>query len=109
MEFPKQSILTQSLTEAEFIVLTHMSIEALWMLHIIAEIFQLLNFWVNIYSDNQSFIETTYNKSQSTALNDEGLQHYIVFYLRYNQKKIMIEISNWSNVDRYSHNRASKH
>ena len=50
----KQIIVALSLTEAEFITLTHATKEALWLHHFITETFQLLQCPIKLYSDNQS-------------------------------------------------------
>ena len=60
----KQFIIALLTTKAEFIALTHVIKEALWILHFIAEVFQLLNSLVQLYSDNQPAIAKTYGNQQ---------------------------------------------
>ena len=45
----------------EFITLTHTAKEALWLQHFITEVFQPLDFPIQIYSDNQSAITIMYS------------------------------------------------
>ena len=58
----KQNIVTLSSTEAEFIALTHMAKEALWLEHFITEVVQPLKSPIRLYSDNQSTITIVYGK-----------------------------------------------
>ena len=57
-------IVTLSSTEAEFITLTHVTKQALWLHHFITEVFQLLKCPIKLYSDNQSAITIVYSNQQ---------------------------------------------
>ena len=74
----KQSIVALSTTEAEFIVLTHATKEALWMLHFITEIFQLLRLWIKLYLDNQSAITIAYGNQQHSWTKHFNIQLYFI-------------------------------
>ena len=56
----KQSIVALSSIEVEFITLTHAAKEALCLQHFITEVFQPLEFPIQIYSDNQFTITIAY-------------------------------------------------
>ena len=60
----KQNIGALSLTESEFIALTHAAEEALWLQHFIAEVLQPLKSPIQLYSDNQSAITIAYGNQQ---------------------------------------------
>ena len=64
MELSKTNIVALSSTEAEFIALTHVTKEALWLHHFVTEVFQLLKGLIKLYSDNQSAITIAYGNQQ---------------------------------------------
>ena len=67
----KQNIVALSSTEAEFIALTHVTKEALWLEHFITEVIQPLKSPIRLYSDNQSAITIAYgNQHARTKLFD---------------------------------------
>lgn len=55
----KQELVTLSMTEAGYVALTHTAKEALWLCHLISEIFQSLSHPTTVYNDNQSAITLT--------------------------------------------------
>ena len=74
----KQSIVALSSTEAEFIALTHASKEALWLQHIIAEVFQPLELPIQIHSDNQSAIAIAYGNQQHARTKHFDIRLYFI-------------------------------
>ena len=60
----KQTIVTLSSTEAEFIALTHATKEAIWLKQSITEVFQPIKLPIKLYSDNQSAITIAYGNQQ---------------------------------------------
>ena len=86
----KQLIVTLSSTEAEFITLTHAAKEDLWLQHFITEVFQPLDFLIQIYSDNQSAIMIAYSNQMHAHTKHFNIRLY---FLRdtIENKKITLE------------------
>ena len=55
----KQSLVTLSTAESEYVAATYTTKEALWLQQIIGEVFQPLDKLVTLYSDSQSAIALT--------------------------------------------------
>ena len=67
-----------SSTEAEFIALTHVTKEALWLQRFITEIFQPLKSPIWLYSDNQSAITIAHGNQQHARMKHFDLQLYFL-------------------------------
>ena len=55
----KQSLVTLSTAESEYVTATYTAKEALWLCHIIGEVFQVLKQPITLYSDSQLAIALT--------------------------------------------------
>ena len=90
LELPKTINHRLSSTEAEFIALTHAAKEDLWLQHFITEVFQPLDFLVQIYSDNQSAIMIAYSNQMHARTKHFNIRLY---FLRdtIENKKITLE------------------
>ena len=76
----KQNIVALSSTEAEFIKLTHATKEALWLHHLITEIFQPLICPIKLYSDNQLAITIAYGNQQHSRTKHFNIWLYFLWY-----------------------------
>ena len=74
----KQTIVTLSSTEAEFIALTHAAKGALWLQHFITKVFQPLDSPIQIYSDNQSAITIMYSNQMHARTKHFDIRLYFL-------------------------------
>ena len=74
----KQNIVALSSIKAEFIALTHMMKETLWLQHFITEVIQPLKSFIWLYSDNQSTITIVYGNQQHARTKHFNIQLYFL-------------------------------
>jgi hypothetical protein len=74
----KQSIVTLSTTEAEYVAATHAAKEALWIRLFLAEITRPLKASVNLYCDNQSSIVITKDSKYHARTKHIDIRHHFI-------------------------------
>ena len=74
----KQELITLSTTESEYVVATYAAKEALWLHHIIGEVFQPLTKPITLYSDSQSAIALTKDGSYHAHTKHINIRYHFI-------------------------------
>ena len=78
MELSETEYSYSFINQTEFIALTHVMKEALWLQHFITEVIQPLKSTIQLYSDNQSAITITYGNQQHARTKHFDIQLYFL-------------------------------
>ena len=88
----KQSVVALSSTEAEYIGITHAAKEAIWIRHLLSELYSplVLNYPITLYCDNKSAIELVKNATFHSRTKHIAIRYH---YIReaYNEGTIVLD------------------
>ena len=76
----KQSVVTLSSTEAEYIGITHAAKEAIWVRHLLSELYSpnVLSYPITVYCDNRSAIELVKNATFHSRTKHIAIRYHYV-------------------------------